>query len=139
MSLTQAGGKFVVFGGKFINLSSPPSELPAIAKMQNFYTSINAFMAVEDRLPVNQAELDPDYMNFNPDPNYTYTYTGFDTSIGFFNATSASPVVHSFTRTVSWSGGMLNDIICQKIGTTPPGKADFIGGVLSCQLGTEEV
>jgi hypothetical protein len=139
MSLTRSGGKFVVSGGKLVNFLPPPSEAPAFSKMQNFYTALNAFMAVEDRLPVNQAELDPEYMNFNPDPNYTYTYIGFDTSIGYFNATSESALVHSFTRTVSWSGGMLNDIICEKLGTTPPGKADYIGGVLSCQLGTQEV
>jgi hypothetical protein len=140
MSYFTYNGKILVSNGKLIGqFVSLPSESYAISKMQSFYTALNAFMAVEDRLPTSQAELDPDYMNFNPDPNYTYSYAAVDTSIGYFNATSANAYVHSFTRTASWSGGILNDIICSKIGVTPPGPADYIGGVLSCQFGTQEV
>ena len=140
MSYIAYNGKMLTSGGKLIGkFAQLPSELPAISKMQNFYTSINAFMAVEDRLPINQAELDPGYMNFNPDPNSTYSYTGVDTSIGYFNAASANTNVHSFSRTVSWAGGILNDIRCEKIGTTPPGQADYIGGVLSCHVGSDPI
>ena len=137
MSLLRYNGKLIVKGGKF-TIINIPSEAPAISTLRNFLTGIQAFMADWDRLPTTQAELE-DYVLLNPTEYYTFAYHFVDVSLAYCNATSAHPLIHSYTRTVSWSGGMLNDITCKKLGTTPPGCADYIGGVLSCQVGTEEV
>jgi len=51
-----------------------PSETPAIAKLQNFWTAINAYIVDYDELPPDQNELES-YMNFNSDGAYTFTYT----------------------------------------------------------------
>lgn len=114
-----------------------PSENPAIVKMQNFWTSINAYIVDYDELPPDQGELEA-YMNFNPWGAYTFSYTEVVNGLGYFNATSSSPYIHSYTRTVTYDGYGLQNIICKKLGTTSPGVADYTGGVLSCQLGTEE-
>jgi hypothetical protein len=114
-----------------------PSENPAIAKMQNFWTAINAYIVDYDELPPDQNELEG-YMNLDPVGAYTFSYTEVVNGLGYLNATSSSSYIHSYTRTVTYDGFGLQNIICKKLGKTPPGVADYSGGVLSCQIGTEE-
>lgn len=137
MSFVVYQNKYVTSGGKLASSVSLPSEAPALSMLQNFRTGMGAFFAEEDRLPVSQAELEP-FVDFSPSGVYTFAYYFVDTSLGYCNAQSSNAQIHSFTMTVSLAMG-LDDITCQKLGTTPPGVADYIGGVLSCQIGTEEV
>lgn len=112
-----------------------PSENPAISRLQNFWTAINAYYVEWNDIPSTQAELSA-YMSFSPDGAYTFSYD-VATGVGYFQATSNSELIHSYTRTVTDDLG--DNIICKKLGTTAPGPADLDGGTLSCQSGTEEV
>jgi hypothetical protein len=132
------------FGNKRLHITDgfidfpKPSESPATSKLHNFWTAINAYIVDYDELPPDQGELES-YMNFNPDGAYTFSYTEVVNGLGYLNAISSSPYIHSYTRTVTYDAYGLQDIICKKLGKTPPGPADYSGGVLSCQIGTEEV
>lgn len=136
MAILKYGNKFVSSGGKLVN-KALPSESPAISTLHNFLTGINAFMVDYDRLPTSQLELDP-YVSLTPSGVYSFAYFNVDTSLGYCNATSSNGFVHSYTMTISWNLGTLNDITCKKLGTQAPGCADYIDGVLSCQVGTQE-
>jgi hypothetical protein len=136
MAVLRFGNKRLRSTGGFISIGVP-SEIPALNKLQNFWVSINAYIVDYDELPPDQNELEA-YMNLDPDGAYTFSYTEVVNGLGYLNATSSSPYIHSYTRTVTYDGYGLQNIICKKLGTTAPGVADYTGGVLSCQLGTEE-
>lgn len=136
MSLIVYNNKYVTSGGKMVGSISLPSEAPAISMLHNFRTGLEAVYVDYDRLPVSQAELELYGVDFSPSGVYTFAFYPVDSSLCYCNATSSNGAIHSFTMTVSYT---LDDITCQKLGTTAPGVADYIGGVLSCQLGTEEV
>lgn len=133
MALIAYKGKFVTTNGKFVR-QIIPSENPASSRLQSFWVAMNAYYADWDQIPDTQAELSS-YMSFAPEGAYTFSYDR-DPSVGYFQATSSSPYIHSFTRTVT--DNLDDNIICKKLGTTAPGPADYNGG-LSCQTGTEEV
>ena len=136
MAILSFGNKRLFIKNNFINLTLP-SESPATTRMQNFWTAINMYIADWDMLPNSQAELSS-YMSFTSEGSYNFSYTYVNSEIGYFNAQSTYNLIHSFTRTVSWDTGTLNNIICKKLGKVPPGQADYTEGVLSCQIGTEE-
>lgn len=140
MSYIIYGRKMLRFeGGRRIIEKMPAlSSADALSRMQTFWTAVNMYMVEWDALPSNQTELSA-YMSFAPADYYTFTYTGVDSSIGYFNAISGTDLAYSFTRTVAWYLGSLTEIICQKLGTLPPGQADYVSQVLSCQIGTYEV
>jgi hypothetical protein len=121
---------------KFLNLNLP-SESPALIRMQNFITSLNAYIVDYNELPPNQGELEG-YMSFSPEDNYTFLYIYVNNNISYFNAQSNNNLIHSYTRTVAFDTS-LSDIICKKLGTVPPGVANYQEGILSCQIGTIKV
>ena len=108
-------------------------EITARGKIQSIHTGIQAFMAVEDRLPLNQGELDPDYTSFSPTSNYTYSFYYLNTGICYTQATTSYPTLHSFTLTETKMDG---DIVCKKnvAGTPPSDVADYTDHILSCKI-----
>jgi len=137
MAYIVNNGKIVTSVGKCLT-KYVPSENVAIMKLQNFWTGINAYIVDYDALPTDQSDLES-YMNFDSQGAYNFSYTAIDDEFGYFNAQSANDLIHSFTRTVAYDSYGFNDITCKKIGTSPPGPADYVDGVLSCQVGTDEV
>lgn len=130
--------KYVGTQGKLVFTASLPSEAPAISMLHNFITGVGAVFADWDRLPVSQAELETYGVDFSPSGVYTFAFFIVNASLCYCNATSSDARIHSFTRTVANSGGPI-DIICEKLGTVAPGCADYVGGILSCQAGTQQV
>lgn len=136
MPLLVANNKYLNTQGKLTIAVSLPSESPAISMLHNFRTGLEAVYIDYDRLPVSQEELETYGVDFSPSGVYTFAFYTIDSSLCYCNATSSNAAVHSFTMSVSY---ILDDITCKKLGTVAPGVADYIEGVLSCQLGTEEV
>lgn len=136
MSLTVYNNKYVTSGGKLVSRTSLPSESPALTMLHNFRTGMGAIYADWDRLAVDQAELESYGVMFSPSGVYTFSYTLLNPSLGYCNAQSSDARIHSFTCTFDY---LMYDITCEKIGTTPPGVADYTGGVLSCPIGSDPI
>lgn len=133
MAFMRYGSKIVTSDGHYVR-QFVPSETPALSRLQTFWTAVNAYYMDWNQIPDTQAELSS-YMSFSPEGAYTFSYTR-DPSVGYFQATSNSTLIYSYTRTITDDLG--DNIICKKKGTVAPGPADY-NGSLSCQTGTEEV